>query len=189
VSHFGEEQRETTARFLLAMAAADGQVTASELRALDRLYELLGLDPKRVHSDLHSLTMQGDDTPGSKSLQPTGLDLELVARKHRETQRVSKMLADIFEEDEPEPEKEKAEATGDLLQGLDAQHSTLLRALSARETWSREEFEALSSDLDLLPGGALETLNEAAFEQFDLPLTEGDDPLELVPETVQEFLK
>lgn len=186
-----DQAREASAQFLLSIAAADGQVSAAELKALEKLYALLGLDPQRLHSDLHQFTMQSPSSSEATTRadeEPGGLDAELVARKHRETMRVSRLLADIFEEETVEPDPAPAKAASSV-PGLDAQHAALFHALRERESWPRDDFEALSSDLGMFPGGALEALNEAAFEQFDMPLTEGDDPIELVPETVQEFLK
>jgi hypothetical protein len=48
--------------------------------------------------------------------------------------------------------------------------------------WSREELEAVASDMDLMLDGALEHINDMAFEHFDMPITEGEDPLEINPD-------
>ena len=56
------------------------------------------------------------------------------------------------------------------------------RCLLARAHWTRAELEELCADRGLMTDGALERLNEAAFERHDLPLLEGDEPLELNPE-------
>ena len=45
------------------------------------------------------------------------------------------------------------------------------------DQWSRADFEAACDALGLLPDGAAEMLNEAAFSLAGEPLLEGDDPL------------
>ncbi len=183
------EQREDTARFLLSVAAADGNVSASEMAVLAKAYSLLGLDPDRVHSDVHAVALDPESKSGER---PEGAELDLdealVARKHHETLAVSRLLADIFD-DEPEVEAAEVTPQADGVAGLDETHSALFHSLRVRDSWTRAEFESLSSAQGLLPDGALETLNETAYERFDSPLTEGDDPIEVIPETVQEFLK
>ena len=45
--------------------------------------------------------------------------------------------------------------------------------------------QALAAALGLMTDGALEHLNEAAFDHADGPLTEGDDPLEINPDILE----
>ena len=72
--------------------------------------------------------------------------------------------------------------------GLDGAHTLLLRRLSAQPVWPRAEFEALASELGLLPGGAVETVNDAAFALSDSSLMEGEDPIELDGHVLEEML-
>ena len=76
----------------------------------------------------------------------------------------------------PEPEEEVAEAPYGL-KGLDGAHASFVNQLISRPEWTREELLDLASDLDLMLDGALERINEAAFDAHDGPLTEGDDPV------------
>jgi hypothetical protein len=48
-----------------------------------------------------------------------------------------------------------------------------------RSEWTRAEFEELCSDKGLMPDGAIETINEAAFTKFDQAVIEGEDTLEI----------
>ena len=59
--------------------------------------------------------------------------------------------------------------------GLDAAHSALVRRLAERTQWSRPDYEDAALAFDLMPDGALETINEWAFETFDEPLLEDAD--------------
>ena len=47
----------------------------------------------------------------------------------------------------------------------------------AGDQWSRADFEAACDALGLLPDGAAEMLNEAAFTVAGEPLLDGDDPM------------
>jgi uncharacterized tellurite resistance protein B-like protein len=197
-----EERRADLARLLVALACADGVVDPAEVRILSRVYGLLGLDPKRVHSDLHSMSIAHSHPDGEAEQEEpadaldgeVSLDRRVIERKLSETDLVSELLSGIFEEDEeparapeaakPEPEEEEeAIAIG----GLDTPASRLVLRMVARPSWSREEFDELASSFGLMPDGALESVNDAAFELCDAPLVEGEDPLLLDPEVAKEL--
>ncbi|MEQ4209394.1 TerB N-terminal domain-containing protein [Actinopolymorpha sp. B9G3] len=76
----------------------------------------------------------------------------------------------------------------ELVPGLDAPHSALLRALAERPAWPRDAFDALAVGLGLLPAGALDLLNEVALDAADEPLTAGEDVLEIDDDVLQELL-
>jgi uncharacterized tellurite resistance protein B-like protein len=117
------------------------------------------------------------------------LDEAAIAAKLAETAAVSALLGSIFADDEPTPAPiTAAAASGPSVAGLDAPHSTLLRALAARMSWPRAELEAQCETLALLPDGALDTLNEAAYEAVGDPLVFGDDPIDIDPDVAQEML-
>ena len=59
--------------------------------------------------------------------------------------------------------------------GLDAEHSGFVLALGQHETWDRAALEALAEDHGLLLDGALDTINEVAFDQCDGPCIEEED--------------
>jgi hypothetical protein len=45
----------------------------------------------------------------------------------------------------------------------------------------------VAADLDLMLDGALEQLNEAAYDNYDIPFTEGDDPFEVSAEILEKL--
>ncbi|WP_057412289.1 TerB N-terminal domain-containing protein [Pseudomonas amygdali] len=95
---------------------------------------------------------------------------------------IAKVTGDVGEH------AENAEVThGASVYGLDVDHSALLRLLVSRKEWSRAELEDAASDLDLMLDGALEQINDMAFDRFDMPLCEGDDPIEINPEILNEL--
>lgn len=208
-----EVQRHELAQFLITVAGADGRIDAQEIEALEKIYRLLGLDRDAVFRDVHGLasgepTLSEGPPPATtpegsapaKTAKQSGtitLDLEKVQAKKAETRDVASMLGEIFEEAGDEPpadgtegsETEAPSSWVNLLAGLDEAHSELLRRLSSRPTWTREEWEPLATELDLMPDGALETINEAAFETCGDPLIEGLDLIHLDGEILRDLLE
>src|SRR6185437_1668203 len=177
--------RETLAAFMATLAQADGVVSPDEVKFLEKVYKALSVEPKRVFSDIHAAG-SGDApvSPVQAGKQGFHLDAERIAALQEDTVRVSALLSKIFAEEadslhesaaptsEPEVE-DKANAP----LGLDEDHSALLRLLLSRPEWARAELEDAAADLDLMLDGAMEQINEAAFEAFDEPLFEGEDPI------------
>ena len=104
-------------------------------------------------------------------------------------------MAGIFTEDMPEPiiepqalplPSQEAASTPGLL-GLDEAHSALLRLMLSRPNWTRSELEDGASDLELMLDGALEHINDASFDAYDIPFSEGDDPVEINPEFIEKI--
>lgn len=208
---FAEEQRQALGRFLITVAGADGRVDPEEVNILRKIYPLLGLDPDSVYSDAHSL-MAGtgsEDEPitvvtskpsegyaippeADPASGKTGftLDPAKIRETRRASERVAVVLAGVFEEDEeaveaaPPPESED----GPTLCGLDAAHSRFLLELVERTSWERIEIEALAERVGVFPDGALELINDAAFEACGDPLLEGDEVVEIDREILEEMI-
>ena len=121
-----------------------------------------------------------------KVVVPVVLDHILVAEKEEETKKVSALLHDILS-DEPHVEpilnslKEEELSSEDSLRPkpwlnfeLDESHWKLMLILASKEEWTQVEFAVECKKLHLLPNGALDTLNEAAIEYRDEPLTDTD---------------
>ena len=64
----------------------------------------------------------------------------------------------------------------------------LLSRLIDRPEWSRSEFEEIAAEIRLMPDGAIDTLNEAAFEHIGGPVLEGDDPIQIDMAAAKELL-
>ena len=66
-----ETQRSAIGAFLVSVALADGRIDPTEIRVLSRIYELLGLDPGRVHADVHaSATTRGTAADAPVTVRP-----------------------------------------------------------------------------------------------------------------------
>lgn len=178
--------RETLAASMVALAQSDGFVSPQEVKFLEKVYKALGVESKRVFSDVHAVSAGGTSVSIAQAeKQGFRLDTDRIAALQEDTARVSALLAKIFVEEteatsappivvaaEPEQDPEPA-----ALLGLDESQAALLRLLLSRPEWTRAELEDAAADLDLMLDGALEQINEATFDAFDEPLCEGDDPV------------
>ena len=192
--------KETIAAFMATVAQSDGEVSPTEVKLLEKVYKALGVDPKKVFSDVHAVAAGTKPTAATVAkVEASGfkLDPARIAALQKDTEKVSALLANIFTEtDEPaavaatepvdaELEAEGAEAPKGLM-GLDEAHTALARMMLSRPEWSREELLDVAADLDLMLDGALEHINEAAFDTHGMALFEGDDPVTVNAEILEK---
>ncbi|HKI86079.1 MAG TPA: tellurite resistance TerB C-terminal domain-containing protein, partial [Thermoanaerobaculia bacterium] len=197
------DQKERIGSGLVAVAAADGQISPQEIKILRKVFGLLGLDPESVYSEAHSAAagagmdagepfVVGSSQPEATLGQDPGeLNRSAIEARLEETAAVSSMLAGIFDnddgnEDDAPPTSPPAEARSST--GLDTAQAAFARDLAEQPSWSRTEIEELAAQRDLLVDGALEVINDAAFECYDAPFSEGDDPIEIDLEVAKEML-
>lgn len=204
--------RETIANFAATMVHADGDVSPDEVKLLEKIFTLLGLERSQVYSRIHASSVQAAFSPALgqspaaavPSSPVFALDHQKIAALEQESEKVTALLANIFN-DEAMPvsdvaspalvaddvnevgiEEPVAIAQTNVL-GLDQSHSHFLRILISRKVWQRAELTDLAQDLDMMLDGALEHINDAAFDAFDLALTEGDDPIEINAELLEKI--
>lgn len=183
------ENRERLAEFMATLARMDGVVSPDEVKVLEKAYKALGIDADRVFSDLHATATTGRTAASDKTVG-VRLDPTRVAALQKDSEKVSELLSSIFKEEEtvkPQlPVEEPEPATGNgLLLGLDKQLTALAHLLLSRPVWTRQELTDAAADMDLMLDGALERINEAAFDAHGIPFFEGEDPLEINPELVE----
>ena len=199
------DARQAVADFLLTVALADGAVDPRRVKTLEHLYQIMGLDRCSLYSKIHDLESQPVSQPASTPTQTARqapspfndgslrLDPARIAALRADSAKVALLLGKVFasvEENEREdlPKEPAPEGSAVTLLGLDSQHSALLKVLLQRTEWSREEIEELCSDRGLMSDGAIERINDAAFNQFDKAIIEGEDPLEVNCELLQEAM-
>ena len=114
------------------------------------------------------------------------LDMAAVNAKLAQSAQISAILGDIFIEDEPVSVPPAA------VQGPDGKlapsYAAFLSRLVERCEWSRGEFDRLASEARLMPEGAIDTINEAAFDHAGGPVLEGEDPILVDLETAKAIL-
>ena len=175
----------------LSIAASDGVISGREVAALERLYSAIGLKTDGIYSALHTLSSADDPVtvippaegqpgfaipPRPDSESTLSLDADRVAAVMTNTARVSALLSEIFQDEEPEeePAEELGQAENEF-GGLDEKHAAFLGELISRPHWGEEEYRKLARQFRLLPDGAMETVNEWSHERFgDLLIVEDD---------------
>ncbi|MFZ4875370.1 TerB N-terminal domain-containing protein [Janthinobacterium sp. Mn2066] len=177
--------RDGVASNLVAMAQAGASLMPEEVSILARLFALLDCDMAQLEQQVHAMfgapVIEPMDRPASSGIK---LDLARIAELQQDSARVAALLGDIFSDEaaHPAPAVSTPVVEESALPGLDAAHSQFVRKLLARVTWSRAELVAMAGQLDIMLDGALERINEASLDAFDMPCTEGDDPIEINPE-------
>jgi tellurite resistance protein len=187
---------------LVTAALADGIIHSDEVASIEKIYKVLGLNPTLAYSDLHAGEISdgprqvraaqpghpGETIPKADKTSGPRLDVSRIAAIRSDTERVSSVLGQIFDVDDDQ-DIETASMNQSLLPGLDPKHNALVLDLIIQEHWSEDGFEQLCEMHGLMPSGALETVNEWAFETHDEALLdeyEGYDVSQDIAETVRK---
>lgn len=192
--------RDTVAWSAAAAAAAGGMVSKEQVSVLEKVYDTLGLGRRDLYAALHSaaaarmapatdpVQISSGGTPKSYAIPqppapiaapvpPGELDPERIRIIKAETERISAVLADIFDEEEAQPMPASDTKASGPFPGLEGSHAALLGILRSAAAWDRADFDREVRGCGLLPDGALETINEWAFDHFDEPVIEEGDNL------------
>ena len=204
-----ESARSALGQLAVVAAGADGTIDPEEIRTIEKLYTAMGLERESVYTDLHALTSRpepitvrpADLTPREFAIpspppeKPTGtvaLDAARVSAVMADTVRVSQVLGDIFADDEDDDDEvvdDSVSAADDRFGGLDAPHRAVASVLITRQQWTEEEVAALADEHQLMVAGALETINEWAFESLGDTLIEQYDGYEISGDLAQELMR
>ena len=200
--NISENDRLELSQVALIIAAADGVIHPREIKAIEKLYNAIGLKVDSVYSDLHALTSRSEPVTVRRAKEPERaftvppparenqviLDSERIASIMANTARVSSILGDIFRDDETEEELDEIlENSENGFSGLDAKHATFLGELLTRPHWKEAEFVTLANQFRLMHAGALETVNEWSFQRFDEVLIEEYEGYNINPEIAAEL--
>ncbi len=204
VGGLSEEQRQAMAAFLIFVAKVEGGVSPSEIKTLSKIFRALGFEEKDLYQHIMEVATEpitvvpaSTDTcghplpPKPKEEGKAGLTLNKarIAALAADTERISAILGQIFiDEAQPSsPPEDEDRAQQRSIGGLDASQMELLQILASRDSWERAELEDLAKDRGFMLDGALEQINEATFREFDQPLLDGNDPVEINVDLLKEF--
>jgi tellurite resistance protein len=198
-------QREKVAEFLISVAGADGIIHPKEIKILEKIYKTMGMEPADVQTHIHRflangdsqpVTVKGADTdksgysipqaPESTPQANVKLDANRLRLKREQTKEVAELLEDVFAEEIVEPEPEIEEAVG--FYGLDAPYKNILVELGAQDSWDRDNFNSLAEKHGLMPSGVLESLNDAALDNFDDEVLFDEENIEVNREVLEEMV-
>lgn len=203
-----EDMRSALGQFAVVVAGADGAIAPEEIQVIERLYAVMGLNRERVYSDLHTLSSAPEpitvrpadrttrefaipSPPSETPADRVTLDAARVADVMADTSRVSRVLGDVFADSDDDDEKEvddSAPETADGFNGLDAPHVAVVSVLITRRQWTEDEVASLANEHQLMAAGALETINEWAFNKFDDALIEEYEGYEINGDIAQQLM-
>ena len=172
-------------------------ISSSTLSILDLLHAFEGgsIDQPvsvRIADPKIDYTIPAEPKPAPNAGDPIVLDMSRVEQVRQDTHEISQMLSEVFAD--PEAELKEASEAEALIEpddesgafiGLDADHSLLLDELLARESWPREDYERLCKEFGLMAEGALETINDWAFDTHDDAVIEDGETLVINKELLQ----
>jgi uncharacterized tellurite resistance protein B-like protein len=175
---------------VVAIAHADSVIQSEEVACIEKIYKALGIDAGLVYADLHAgdvadgpvrikaaeAEAPGEQIPDEPKAKAAPLDAARIAAIRNDTERVSSVLGEIFSSDDHASDGSiQAHALPSSLAGLDPKHAMLVEHIIQREHWTDEEFDEIAEKQGLMPSGALEAINEWAFEKFDEALLDEYD--------------
>ncbi len=201
LAEVGESERQAIADAALAVVGGNPNLDVGEVKFLERLHKSLGLPKEALYQGLHQAAAAPSDepvpiseekriagvpipkeVPPAPPVEPPAatvrIDAARLARTRKETDAVSALLADIFAEDPAPPPAAPEPAS--TLDGLDLKHAELLELLELRGSMTRSEFDRHAKELQLLPDGAIERINDWSFDRFEEALIEDGDEVVVV---------
>lgn len=126
---------------------------------------------------------------------PQGFQLneELIKIREEETRQVKGVLEEIFSD----PVEDEVFVSNDLteiitnnspLMALDQAHQALFNKLITQEMWERVAIHEICQELGLMVDGALEVLNEWAYDNVNAPLVDDGEPIYVDIELSKEII-
>ena len=164
---------------------------------------------KKVNMGINNAPETKDNS--GKNSRSFSFDAELLALHERETAVAKAMLSKIFAVEDEESEDDIKESVllkissktatehqsnapvdnhscnEAIINGLDSSHSQLYQELISAEVWQREAVNKLCESLNLMINGAIETINDWAYDKVDAPVLEDDDEVVVDFEIVDEL--
>lgn len=179
-----DTQKAEIARILAKVAMADGDIATNEVKQMEKLFTRLGLDAVLVGNYL-SVPAENriKSEPTQKPKDTFSLD-EAALRAHADsTKEIQSVLQKIFvdvEEIEVDQTITESPTTATWHEGrLDSSHEALVAWLLTGQEWSMDLINSKCQELGLMPQGALEAINDAAFETLGDGLLEIGDTVEV----------
>ncbi|MBW2010418.1 MAG: TerB N-terminal domain-containing protein [Deltaproteobacteria bacterium] len=211
LAEVSQAEKVAISRILISVAHADGRIDPKEVKQLEKLYTTLGLEKDQVTSDIHAqaapcepVTVGIRDPEAAFSIpKPTIgapaekgflLNAELIRIRDEETRQVKGVLEGIFADQEDG--EADLDSTPDVdivssispLAGLDEAHLSFFNCLQSQETWERSALHEKCKELGLMVDGAMEVLNEWAFDNANAPLIEDGEPVYVDVDLAKEIM-
>jgi uncharacterized tellurite resistance protein B-like protein len=192
-----QDKRDTLGRFLVGVAAANGDINELTMKALRSAYRAMGLevdDLGRLLAELRPLTPPphtseaAADADKPASAEPTALNQDLIRQIMTDTSVVAEILSQVMQEEETPYSEELTSVavvsaeelpTGvpATFGGLPERFGALLAEILLRDELPASEFESLVRAQGLMPADAVARINEWAEENLGEFLIEEGEPI------------
>lgn len=181
---------------LIGIYATGGIVCMDKMKSLEKIYIVLGLAKETVVTDVHnaSSVTYRQVKLSNKQSNSFEIDHEYLKKIESETSDVQSILGDIFNEDSIESEKSPIkDATNETkieienYHGLSGNNLILYKALIKNDEWESEAVQSLCKELNLMLDGAIEEINDWAFDLVDAPIIEIEDSIIIDLEIIEEI--
>ena len=126
--------------------------------------------------------VSGEAIQSENSTEGIELDTRQITHIHSETARASSVLGGVFGDAETEDSEEEEVGQETLFPGLGPVHAAFATEIIKKEHWTEDAFRNLCARFSLLPSGALEDINEWAFENYGDALLDEHDGFEINPD-------
>lgn len=198
-------QKETIGKFLIGVSAANGVVHKKEISLIQKTYTALGLDSNNVETIIENIigtqpveiqrnrSAKGEAIPSRSNQEhiPVVLNDQLLKQILADTAEVSQIIgkalcdveAAVVDEVNISNQTSSPSTTPDLnikiskelLINLDNRYHMALADLIQRETWLKDDIDALARKYGLMPSNLLDTINTWADEFLgDFLIEEGE---------------
>lgn len=188
-------------RLILSVVAADGVISDDELKALRKLFTILGYSKPETEQAIRSLTVTPDATdepvevaagveaergevipaPPSPAVPTLRLDRMAIAAIMKDTHEVAQMLAEAMNLETAEVMVDVSAQpahTPDSSPSLDpsvpTRYTAFYQVVVTKTSWSQSELAALAKRHGLMLSGAVEAINEWSTEKHGGPLLYDD---------------
>jgi len=208
------EQRRLVGQFLVGIAAVDNQIAPEEVRALRRAYCELGLPASELESLLRSAVAEPSAPGPDLAVQALRLDMTRVNSIIAETAKVKEFLQDALGEDVEDetadevgtsphhspavdpashknghPTAVQPTTVGTVdprFDGLSKRYLAFAARAIGESQWQRSALDAVARQNGLMLAGALDVINEWAYETLgDALLVDGDQQILVQRDLVQ----
>jgi hypothetical protein len=185
-------KRKELASLLVQVSAKGNEPGPKSMKFLQKVYDQLDLDPETVFADVHDI-QAGEPFLIKKKEERVSLDPDVLKKKEAESHEAAAILGKVFnntdstgndEMENGEPEKDEEPIPTSPLR---ADLQVLANCLFERAVWTMDEGETLAREHGLFLSGAIEELNEWAFEHFGKPMVESGDELVVDMNLKNEF--
>ena len=173
--------RRQVAEFLVAVAGADGTITPPEAEFLRKAFRKLRVPVAELDRILEGLGVAEAKPvlPVTAAAGPLKLDRDAIDRILAQSQDVARLLADAMAgQPEPGPPAETPPAVparAPSAAGVPGRYLGFYEEIIVRERWPIDEAEGLARRHGHMLAGAIEALNDWAFEVLGGPILSEDE--------------